>query len=62
MVALMENIPGSNLVRGQVGTFAMELDAKTVEIELVDDLGETFGLLPLKCSSLLTLHHGPVAA
>ena len=62
VVALTEDLPERGLVRGQVGT-VVELPAPDVfEVEFCDNEGRTYGLLTLKASQLMVLHHEPIEA
>lgn len=59
VVALTEDIPGSGLLRGQVGTVVESLGAGIFEVEFVDNDGRTYATVPLKSSQLLVLHYQP---
>ena len=43
-VALLDDVPGEGLIRGQVGTIVEVHDAHHFEVEFVDLAGETYGL------------------
>lgn len=62
VVTLVDDLPQSGLVRGQVGTVVEKLALDTFEVEFVDNDGRTYALLPLKRDQLLTLHFEPLAA
>lgn len=62
VVALLDDLPDHGLPRGQVGTVAEELDAATVMVELSDDEGQTFALVPVARDRLLVLRYLPEAA
>lgn len=59
VVALTEDIPGRDLLRGQVGTVVESLGPGVFEVEFVDNDGQTYATLPLKSSQLLVLHYQP---
>ena len=59
VVALTEDIPGSGLLRGQVGTVVESLGPGVFEVEFVDNDGRTYATVPLKSSQLLVLHYQP---
>ena len=61
VVALVEDVPQHQLVRGQVGTIVEVLDSDHFEVEFSDDDGRTHAMLPLSTAQLLVLHHAPVA-
>ncbi len=60
VVALTEDIPDRNLLRGQVGTVVESLGPGVFEVEFVDNDGRTYATLPLRASQLLVLHYQPV--
>jgi hypothetical protein len=62
LVALLEDLPASRLVRGQVGTVVEILAPGVFEVEFSDDSGRTYASLALKSDQLLVLHHNQVAA
>ena len=62
VVALMDNLPESGLVRGHVGTVVEILDEDVFEVEFCDDEGLTYAMVPLKAEQLIVLHHQPVTA
>lgn len=55
-VALLRNIPGKNLIKGQVGTVVELLDGETYEIEFTNSRGETIQTLPLSKKDIILLH------
>jgi hypothetical protein len=59
VVALVEDIPGKGLVRGQVGTVVEELAPGAYEVEFIDDAGKTYASLGLHADQLMRLHHEP---
>lgn len=59
VVALTEDMPHTDLVRGQVGTVVEGPGPETFEVELTDDNGQTYALVPLHASQLIVLHYQP---
>lgn len=62
VVALTQDVPDRNLVRGQVGTIVEFLASGVFEVEFCDNDGRTYAMLALKASQLMLLHHEPVEA
>jgi len=60
VVALAQDRPQDQLVRGQVGTVVELLSAHTFEVEFSDDQGKTYAMLPLSADDLIVLHTTPV--
>jgi hypothetical protein len=60
MVALLEDLPESGLVRGQVGTVVESWAPGVYEVEFSDDNGRTYAMVALKAEQLMRLHHKPV--
>ena len=60
VVALTDDLPERNLVRGQVGTIVESLAADVFEVEFCDNDGRTYATLALKAFQLMVLHHEPV--
>lgn len=60
VVALLTNLPGQGLVRGQVGTVVELLDG-ACEVEFSDDDGRGYAELALRSDQLLVLHHSRAA-
>lgn len=60
VVALSQDIPAQNLLRGQVGTVVELLDPETYEVEFSDDQGKTYAMLPLHADQLIVLHTSPM--
>ena len=54
-VALLQDMPGSGLHRGQVGTVVEELAPGVFEVEFSDDQGRTYASLAIESSRLLGL-------
>jgi len=61
VVALTENLPERDLVRGQVGTIVEVHEPGVFEVEFSDDDGCTYALLALKASQLMRLVYEPAA-
>jgi len=64
-VALIEDVPGEKLTKGQIGTVVEYLDRDGEEALLVDfsdNYGQTFAMLPLKPDQLVVLHRTIEAA
>lgn len=59
-VALLHDLPQHHLRRGQVGTVVEIHSENDVEVEFVDDAGNTYALLPLPATELIRLHHRPI--
>ena len=57
VVALLEDLPSHNLVRGQVGTVVETLAPGVFEVEFSDDNGRTYANLALRSDQLMALHH-----
>ena len=62
VVALIDDLPESGLVRGHVGTIVEILDEDVFEVEFCDDEGRTYAMTPVKAQQLMVLHHQPVTA
>jgi len=60
VVALLEDLPGEGLVRGQVGTVVENWAPGVYEVEFADDNGRTYAMVALKAEQLMRLHHEPV--
>lgn len=60
-VALLEDLPGEGLIRGQVGAIVEVLDAETYEVEFVDAAGQTYGLATLNQRQVMPLLHAKAA-
>lgn len=61
-VALLRDLPGKKLSKGQVGTIVDVLDANTYEVEFTNPKGETIKTLPLKEKDLILLHFDTISA
>jgi hypothetical protein len=62
VVALLTDLPGQRLARGQVGTIVEQLDDKTTLVEFSDDQGRPYAVAPCPRDDLLVLHYVPEAA
>ncbi|MBV8884507.1 MAG: DUF4926 domain-containing protein [Chroococcidiopsidaceae cyanobacterium CP_BM_RX_35] len=59
VVALTEDLPEQDLVRGQVGTVVEQLALDAFLVEFSDEQGRTYAMLPLKMQQLIVLHFEP---
>jgi Domain of unknown function (DUF4926) len=57
IVALLEDLPELNLVRGQVGTIVEEYEPEVFEVEFSDNNGRAYAIETLNSTQLLLLHH-----
>ncbi len=62
VVALTEDLPDRDLLRGQVGTVVEILAPEVFEVEFSDNDGRTYASLALRSDQLMVLHHQPVKA
>ncbi len=62
VVAIAEDMPSKNLVRGQVGTVVELLAPDVFEVEFCDDEGRTYMTKALDASQLMLLHYRPQVA
>ena len=62
VVALLADLSGEGLARGQVGTVVELLDNDLVLVEFSDDQGRAYAVAPCPRSELLVLHYVPQAA
>ncbi len=62
VVALIADLPGNGLLRGQVGTVVEMLAPGVFEVEFSDDQGRAYAQLALKEQQLLVLHYQPQKA
>jgi hypothetical protein len=60
IVALISDLPGFGLVRGQVGTIVEVYGPDAFEVEFVDLNGKTYALETLEESQLMKLNYGQV--
>lgn len=59
VVALTDDLPDKNLVRGQVGTVVDRLAHGVFEVEFSDDDGRAYAQLALRDNQLMVLHYHP---
>src|ERR1700676_3971935 len=59
VVALLEDLPESGLVRGQVGAVVESWAPGVYEVEFSDDNGRTYAMVALRAERLMRLHHEP---
>ena len=59
VVALLGDLPGEGLVRGQVGAVVENWVPGVYEVEFCDDNGRTYAMVALKAEQLMRLHHEP---
>jgi Domain of unknown function (DUF4926) len=59
VVALLEDIPDKELLRGQVGTVVETFTPGVFEVEFSDDNVETYATRALRADQLMRLHHEP---
>ena len=59
VVALLEDLPGERLVRGQVGTVIGSWTPGVYEVEFCDENGKAYAMVALKAEQLMRLHHKP---
>lgn len=59
IVALLEDLPAQNLVRGQVGTVVEILAPNVYEVEFSDNEGRTYAICALHSDQLMALHYSP---
>ncbi len=56
-VALLEDLPQRDLIRGEVGTIVELLAPDVYEVEFCDDDGQTYAELALRGEQLIVLHN-----
>jgi hypothetical protein len=56
-VALVEDLPGRKLKRGEVGTVVEVLAPNVYEVEFCDEEGQTYAELALRGDQLILLHN-----
>ncbi len=56
-VALLEDLPQRDLIRGEVGTIVELLAPNVYEVEFCDDEGQTYAELALRGEQLIVLHN-----
>ena len=57
VVALLEDIPDTDLLRGQVGTVVQTLAPGVYDVEFSDDDGQTYESRALRTDQLMSLHY-----
>lgn len=62
VVALLKDLPGRNLTRGQVGTAVERLGRDTWIVEFADDEGRADATVPCQEADLLVLRYVPELA
>ena len=62
VVALLTDLSGHRLARGQVGTIVEQLDEKTSLVEFSDDQGRAYAVASCPRDDLLVLRYVPEAA
>ena len=60
VVALTEDLPQHNLLRGQVGTVVEILAPNVYEVEFSDNEGRTYAMCALPAHQLMALLYAPV--
>ena len=59
VVALLDDLPGYNLKRGQVGTLVEEWEPGVYEVEFADTDDVTYAMVALHVDQLMTLYWHP---
>lgn len=59
VVALVEDMPEHDLIRGQVGTVVEALAPNVFEVEFSDNEGRTYASVSVRADQLMVLHHRP---
>jgi Domain of unknown function (DUF4926) len=60
VVAVIEDLPEQNLVRGQVGTVVGDWAPGVYEVEFCDERGQSYATVALQEEQLMRLHYGPI--
>ena len=60
VVAVLQDLPDHNLVRGQVGTIVEILSPSAVLVDFCDLEGHTYAIEALDSNLLIRLHHQPL--
>jgi hypothetical protein len=60
VVALLEELPGHGLVRGQVGTVVESWAPDVYEVEFADENGKAFAMVALRSEQMIRLCYEPV--
>lgn len=59
VVALLQDLPELDLIRGQVGTIVDQYEPDVFEVEFCDANGRAYALETLSANVLMILHHQP---
>jgi len=59
VVALLEDMPGKGLTRGQVGTVVETWAPGVFEVEFADDEGRAYAMVALRADQVMRLHYEP---
>jgi hypothetical protein len=59
VIALLKDIPGERLAKGQVGTIVEELAGGAYEVEFADKKGKTIASVALETQDIMLLHFEP---
>jgi hypothetical protein len=62
VVALTEDLPAHNLLRGQVGTVVEILEPGVYEIDFCDDRGHSYASVAVRSDQLMLLRYTPAEA
>jgi len=62
VVAVLQDFPAQQVVKGQVGTVVEELDADHVLVEFADANGITYAIKPIPVALLMKLEYSPTRA
>jgi Domain of unknown function (DUF4926) len=57
VVALLQDLPELDLIRGQVGTIVEEYEPGVFEVEFCDGDGRAYAIETLFADMLMVLHH-----
>ena len=57
VVALLQDLPELDLIRGQVGTIVEEYEPGVFEVEFCDGDGRAYAIETLSADVLMVLHH-----
>ncbi len=61
-VALLDNLPGHGLQRGQVGTIVECLAPSVYEVEFSDEEGRAYAMLAIRAEQVVRLRYSPTHA
>lgn len=62
VVAMLQDFPEQEVVKGQVGTIVEELDGDNVLVEFSDLNGVAYAISPIPVKMLIELRHTPAIA